>query len=74
MSGFDIFAWIVLIILVASLVAAAAGHVAKAPAHPHAQAVTVTGWLQPCLLLAALLKHADRAIITLVVRGGAPRP
>jgi hypothetical protein len=47
MSGLDIFAWIVLIILVASIIAVFCiagwlpGHIAKACDHPHAQAVTV---------------------------------
>ena len=51
MSGLDIFAWIVLIILVASAVAVFCiagwlpGHIAKARGHPWAQAVTVAGWI-----------------------------
>ena len=51
MSGFDIFAWIVLIILIASAVAVFCiagwlpGHIAKTRNHPWAQAVTVAGWI-----------------------------
>ena len=51
MSGLDIFAWIVLIILVASAVAVFCiagwlpGHIAKTRGHPWAQAVTVAGWV-----------------------------
>jgi uncharacterized protein DUF3302 len=51
MSGFDIFAWIVLIILIASVIAVFCiagwlpGHIAKSRGHPHAQAVTVAGWV-----------------------------
>ena len=47
MSGLDIFAWIVLIILVASAIAVFCiagwlpGHIAKTRGHPQAQAVTV---------------------------------
>ena len=51
MSGLDIFAWIVLIILAASVVAVFCiagwlpGHIAKTRGHPQAQAVTVAGWV-----------------------------
>jgi hypothetical protein len=51
MSGLDIFAWIVLIILVASVVAVFCiagwlpGHIAKMREHPQAQAVAVAGWV-----------------------------
>jgi hypothetical protein len=51
MSGLDIFAWIVLIILVASVIAVFCiagwlpGHIAKSRGHPRAQAVTVAGWV-----------------------------
>ena len=51
MSGFDIFAWIVLIILVASAIGVFCiagwlpGHIAKTRGHPQAQAVTVAGWV-----------------------------
>ena len=51
MSGLDILAWIVLIILVASIIAVFCiagwlpGHIAKARGHPQAQAVTVAGWV-----------------------------
>jgi membrane-bound acyltransferase YfiQ involved in biofilm formation len=47
----DIFAWIVLIVLVLSTVAvvvflaALPGHIAHSRNHPWAQAVTVVGWL-----------------------------
>jgi membrane-bound acyltransferase YfiQ involved in biofilm formation len=47
----DIFAWIVLLILVASAVAmffiagSLPGHIAKGRNHPWAQAVTVAGWV-----------------------------
>jgi hypothetical protein len=51
MSGLDIFAWIVLFILAASALAMffiagwLPGHIAKARAHPQAEAVTVAGWV-----------------------------
>jgi hypothetical protein len=51
MSLLDIFAWIVLLILVASAVAIffiagyLPGHIAKSRGHPWAQAVTVAGWV-----------------------------
>lgn len=51
MSTLDIFAWIVLIILVLSTVAvivflaALPGMVAKRRGHPWAQAITVAGWI-----------------------------
>jgi membrane-bound acyltransferase YfiQ involved in biofilm formation len=51
MSLLDIFAWIVLLILVASAVAIffiagyLPGHIAKQRNHPWAQAVTVAGWV-----------------------------
>ena len=51
MSGLDIFAWIVLLILVASALAIffiagwLPGHIAKMRGHPHAEAVTVAGWV-----------------------------
>jgi len=47
----DIFAWIVLIVLIASTVAvivflaALPGHIAHSRKHPWAQAVTVAGWI-----------------------------
>src|ERR1700761_743376 len=51
MSGLDIFAWIVLIVLAASAIGVFCiagwlpGHVAKSRNHPYAQAVTVAGWI-----------------------------
>ena len=51
MSGLDIFAWIVLAVLVMSTVAvvvflaALPGHIARGRQHPWAQAVTVAGWV-----------------------------
>jgi Protein of unknown function (DUF3302) len=51
MSGYDIFAWIVLIILIASAIGVFSiagwlpGHIAKSRNHPWAQAVTVAGWI-----------------------------
>jgi hypothetical protein len=51
MSLLDIFAWIVLLILVASALAMffiagyLPGHIAKSRGHPWAQAVTVAGWV-----------------------------
>jgi Protein of unknown function (DUF3302) len=51
MSVLDIFAWIVLLILVASAIAIffiagyLPGHIAKSRGHPWAQAVTVAGWV-----------------------------
>ncbi|MCC8982122.1 DUF3302 domain-containing protein [Bradyrhizobium acaciae] len=51
MSGYDIFAWIVLVILIASAIAVFCiagwlpGHIAKSRNHPYAQAVMVAGWI-----------------------------
>ncbi len=51
MSGLDIFAWIVLAVLVMSTVAvvvflaALPGQIARGRQHPWAQAVTVAGWV-----------------------------
>jgi hypothetical protein len=51
MSGLDVFAWIVLIILLVSAVAvfviagALPGQIARRRNHPWAQAVTVAGWV-----------------------------
>ena len=50
MSGLDIFAWIVLIVLVATLVAIVValgmmpGRIARRRGHPWAEAVTVGSW------------------------------
>jgi membrane-bound acyltransferase YfiQ involved in biofilm formation len=51
MSFLDLFAWIVLIIMLASTAAVICiagwlpGHIAKTRNHPWAQAVTVAGWV-----------------------------
>ena len=51
MSGLDIFAWIVLLILVVSAVGVFCiagwlpGHIARTRGHPQAQAVMVAGWV-----------------------------
>jgi uncharacterized BrkB/YihY/UPF0761 family membrane protein len=51
MSGFDIFAWIVLVILLAAIVTvfcimgSLPGHIARNRGHPQAKAVTVAGWI-----------------------------
>ena len=51
MSGLDIFAWIVLIVLLVSTVfvvvfmAMLPGMIAKSRNHPYAQAVMVAGWV-----------------------------
>ena len=50
MSFIDIFAWVVLLVVVATLVAVFValgmmpGHIARRRGHPWAQAVTVGGW------------------------------
>jgi hypothetical protein len=50
MSVIDLFAWIVLIVVIATLVAVFValgmmpGHIARKRGHPWAQAVTVGGW------------------------------
>ena len=65
MSGLDIFAWIVLIVLVASAVAVFCivgwlpGHIAKTRGHPWADAVTVAGWVTLDLRLCAVADRAD---------------
>jgi hypothetical protein len=51
MSGLDLFAWIVLVVLAASAVGVIAiagylpGYIAHSRGHPWAQAVTVAGWI-----------------------------
>ena len=51
MSGYDIFAWIVLIILIVTLVGVLGllgwlpGHIAKSRNHPWTDAVRVAGWI-----------------------------
>jgi prepilin signal peptidase PulO-like enzyme (type II secretory pathway) len=51
MSGYDIFAWIVLVILLVSAIGVVCiagwlpGHIARSRNHPHAPAVTVAGWI-----------------------------
>jgi hypothetical protein len=51
MTGYDIFAWIVLIILIAVLLLVFCllgwlpGHVARSRGHPWADAVRVAGWI-----------------------------
>ena len=51
MSGYDIFAWIVLIILIASVIGVFCiagwlpGHIAKTPRPPMGEAVAVAGWI-----------------------------
>jgi hypothetical protein len=51
MSGLDIFAWIVLIVLVASaigvfcILGSLPGHIARTRGHPWAEAVTAAGWI-----------------------------
>lgn len=50
MSFIDVFAWIVLVVLIATLIAVFValgmmpGHIARKRGHPWAQAVTVGGW------------------------------
>jgi hypothetical protein len=51
MSGLDIFAWIVLVILIVTIVVvfclmgALPGHIARRRGHPQVQAVAVAGWV-----------------------------
>ena len=51
MSGLDIFAWIVLIVLIATalvafiILAMLPGKIARQRAHPQAEAINVAGWL-----------------------------
>ena len=51
MSGLDLFAWIVLVILLVTLVVvfclmgALPGHIARRRGHPYADAVSVAGWV-----------------------------
>jgi Protein of unknown function (DUF3302) len=51
MSGLDLFAWIVLAVIVLSTAAVACimgwlpGHIARGRSHPWAQAVAVAGWV-----------------------------
>ena len=67
MSGLDIFAWIVLIILVTSVVAVFCiagwlpGHIAKSRSLRHAQAVTVAGHIVRRVILrqVAILNYVN---------------
>jgi hypothetical protein len=51
MSGLDLFAWLVLVVLAVSTIAVICimgwlpGHIAQTRHHPHAQAVKVAGWI-----------------------------
>ena len=51
MSGLDLFAWLVLIVVVLSTIGVACimgwlpGHIAHSRGHPWAQAVTAAGWI-----------------------------
>jgi hypothetical protein len=51
MSGLDIFAWVVLIVLIATalvafiILAMLPGKIARQRAHPQAEAINVAGWL-----------------------------
>jgi hypothetical protein len=51
MSGLDVVAWIVLVILVGSAIAvfciagSLPGHIARTRGHPSAEAVAVAGWI-----------------------------
>ena len=51
MSGYDIFAWVVLVIVLAVIVlvvwlmGSLPGHVARRRGHPYAEAVGVAGWI-----------------------------
>lgn len=51
MTGYDIFAWIVLIILIATLIVVFClagwlpGHIARSRQHPWADAVRIAGWV-----------------------------
>jgi uncharacterized BrkB/YihY/UPF0761 family membrane protein len=51
MTGYDIFAWIVLVILLTTLVAVFCllgwlpGHIARSRNHPWADAVRIAGWV-----------------------------
>ena len=51
MSGFDIFAWIVLLILIATILAvfylmgSLPGYIARSRGHPWSDAVRVAGWI-----------------------------
>jgi hypothetical protein len=50
MTGYDIFAWIVLVILIASVIAVLIagwlpGHIARTRGHPWPEAVQVAGWV-----------------------------
>src|ERR1700739_2414393 len=83
MSGLDVFAWIVLTILVASIVGVFCiagwlpGHIAKTGGHPQAQAVTVAGWVQSRDRLPGDLNEPDAGLRncgrTQGHRGGAVR-
>ncbi len=65
MNGFDIFAWIVLLILVASAVGVFCiagwlpGHIAKTRGHPWVEAVTVAGWVTLICGFRAVARRAD---------------
>ena len=74
MSGYDIFAWIVLIILIASAIGVFCiagwlpGHIAKSCNHPWAQAVTVAGWITLFFGFALTRIEAQSAVLTAINR------
>lgn len=57
MSGLDIFAWVVLLILLATVVggwvalASLPGAIARKRGHPQAEAISVAGWLGALALM-----------------------
>lgn len=79
MSFLDLFAWIVLLILVVSAVAmiviagSLPGHIAKTRHHPHEQAVRMAGWITLFLALPLWPVVLIWAYLDWPVRAGAAR-
>ena len=74
MDFLDVFAWIVLLILVASGVAmvfiagSLPGHIARTRGHPQEQAVRMAGWITLFLALPAVAGRADLGLRRLAAR------
>jgi hypothetical protein len=78
-SGVDIFAWIVLVILAASAIIVFCvagwlpGHIARSRGHPWVQAVTVAGWVSLFFGFALWPLAFIWAYVDVPRRGEAPR-
>jgi len=80
MGGYDIFAWIVLVILVVVIVlvfwlmGSLPGHVARRRGHPWPEAVSVAGWVTLIFGFALWPLSLIWAYVDVPARRGEPRP